>query len=277
MFSFGSRLLAAGLIYTLCNDMYTLVIGKLFSPVDLGFYARGNKLQQLPSQSFATVVQRVMFPVFCTIQDDNVRLKRAFRKALTTLVLVNFPMMIGLALTAKPLVLLLLTDKWLPCVPYMQLFCVVGLLYPLQAINLVLLRSKGRSDLILRLNVIKNVLRLVALAITFRWGIEVIIWGQVVLALGAYGLNSHYTGVLIRYPASRQIRDLLPYLGIAGAMGAGIHAVQYTGLTNTTLLLFLQILTGVTSFTLLCSLFRLSAFWEAWHTCKERLSDLTIT
>ena len=112
------------------DNIYLLVIGKLFSATDLGFFTRAKTLEELPSQTLSGMVGRVTFPVFSTIQDDPARLKRGMKKALTTLVLVNFPMMIGLAVIARPLVLVLLTEKWAECIPYLQLLCFVGLLYP---------------------------------------------------------------------------------------------------------------------------------------------------
>ena len=130
MFGFGSRLLLSSVLNQIFDNIYLVVIGKLFSATDLGYFARAKSLNDIPSQSLSEMAGRVMFPVFSTIQDDPVRLKVGFKKALIFLGLVNFPMMIGLAVVAHPLVLVLLTDKWAPCVEYFQLLCVGGVLYP---------------------------------------------------------------------------------------------------------------------------------------------------
>ena len=151
MFVFGSRLLASGLLDTIFNNIYLVVIGKLFSPVTLGFYSRAKGLQQLPVSNISGIVSRVTFPVFSSVQSDKPRLKRGVHKALTILGMINFPTMIGLAIVAKPLTLVLLTVKWLPCVPYLQMLCMVGMLYPLQVINLDVLKAQGRSDIFLKL------------------------------------------------------------------------------------------------------------------------------
>ena len=147
-----------GLLDTIYNNLYLVVIGKMFSATDLGYYTRAEQTQQLPVDNLSSTVGRVTFPVFSSMQDDKDRLKRGTRKALSTLAMVNFPLMIGLAVVAKPLVLVLLTEKWLPCVPYLQLLCMVGMLYPLHAINLNVLMAQGRSDLFFRLEIYKKVM-----------------------------------------------------------------------------------------------------------------------
>ena len=143
MFGFGSRLLASGLLNQIFDNIYLLVIGKLFSARDLGFFTRALNFQDLPSSTLASMVDRVTFPVFSTIQDDPLRLKRGLNKALTTLVLVNFPVMIGLAVIARPLVLVLLTEKWAESIPYLHLLCFLGFLFPLHVINLDILKATG--------------------------------------------------------------------------------------------------------------------------------------
>jgi len=274
MFAFGSKLLCAGLIATIFDNIYLIVIGKMFSASDLGFYSRAKGLQQLPVSNISTIISRVTFPVFSSMQGDKPRLKRSFRKALLTLAMVNFPIMIGLAIVARPLVLVLLTDKWLPCVPYLQLFCVVGILYPLHAINLNVLIAQGRSDLNLRITVLKNFLKVLLLAITWRWGIEAILWGQITLSLLCYFVNTHYTAVLIKYSVREQIYDLSPYLGVAGIMGIGVYALEYAITGNVVLLLVAQVAMGITLFIGLCCLFRLLAFKEAWQICRQNLHQM---
>ena len=221
MFSFGSKLLFSGLLNTVFDNLYLIVIGKVFSASDLGFYSRAKGLQQLPVKNISGSVGRVTFPIFSSVQDDKARLKRGLRKALTTISMLNFPMMIGLAVVARPLVLVLLTEKWLPCVPYLQLLCAVGLLYPLHAINLNVLKAQGRSDLFFRLEILKKILVVIAIAITYRWGISAMICGGIATSCLCYCLNTYYTRKLLDYPVTEQIRDLLPSLILASVMGGG--------------------------------------------------------
>ena len=274
LFGFGSRLLASGLLDTVFSNIYNVVIGKLFSPADLGYYTRAYTLQQLPSQTLGGVVGRVTFPLFSEIQDDAARLKNGFRKALRALALVNFPLMIGLLICARPLVLTLLTEKWAPAIPYLQLLCIVGLLYPLHLINLNVLLAMGRSDLFFRLEVIKKVLVVIVLAVTWRWGILAIIAGQIVLSMVAYYLNSYYNGRILGYGLGAQVRDLLAYLGAAGAMGAGAFALTWLPVAQPGVLLLMQVLVGGLIYGLLCRGFRLPIFMDAWRIFEGKIGAL---
>jgi O-antigen/teichoic acid export membrane protein len=274
MFTFGSKLLFAGLITTIFDNIYLMVIGKVFSAADLGFYSRSKKLQELPVKNLSGAVGRVTFPVFSSVQDDKARLKRGVRKALTTMAMVNFPMMVGLAVVARPLVQVLLTDKWLPCVPYLQLLCVVGILYPLHAININVLIAQSRSDLNLRITVMKNILKVVLLTITWRWGIEAILWGQIVVSLLCYIVNTYYTSILIKYSIKEQVLDISPYFVVSGIMGVGVFVLNYAITVNIVLMLTLQIVTGMGLFALLCYLFRPMAFCEISRTFGQNLRVL---
>lgn len=271
MFGFGSRLLASGLLNQIFDNIYILVIGKLFSATDLGFFTRAQTLREVPSKTLSEMVGRVTFPVFSTIQDDPARLKKGMKKALTTLVLVNFPMMIGLAVIARPLVLVLLTEKWTESIPYLQLLCLVGLLFPLHVINLNLLQALGRSELFLRLEIIKKILIVINIAVTVRWGISAMIYGMIGTSIISYYLNSYYTGVLIGYPIREQLRDLFPYLILAVVMGIAVYAAGLLPFPNHWSILLLQMPLGIVIYVCLCRLFRLPAFVEIWQTWWRKM------
>ncbi len=266
MFSFGSRLLVSGLLEQIFRNIYLLVIGKLFLPADLGFFTRAKSLQEVPSQTLPEIVYRVTFPVFATIQDDPARLKRGMKKVLTILALVNFPMMIGLAVIARPLVVALLTERWADSIPYLQLLSFLGLLYPVHLINLTLLQALGRSDLFLRLEIIKKVLIVINVAVTWRWGISAMILGMIVNSVISYYLNSYYSGVLIDYSIREQLLDLSPYFMIAVLMGMGVYVAGLLPFPNHWSMLLVQITVGVIIYASLCRLFRLTAFMEIWQT-----------
>jgi len=274
LFGFGSRLLVSGMIDTVFQNIYDVAIGKLFSPADLGYYTRARALQRLPAETLGGVVGRVTFPVFAEIQGDPSRVKNGFQKALRALALVNFPLMIGLLACARPLVLTLLTDKWAPAIPYLQLLCIVGLLYPLHLINLNVLLAQGRSDLFFRLEVIKKVLIVIVLAVTWRWGIQAIIAGQVVVSMVAYYLNTFYNGRILGYGLGAQVRDLLPYLGAAGAMGAGAFALTWLRVAQPAVLLLIQVVAGGLIYGLLCLGFRLPVFMDGWHVFQSKIAAL---
>lgn len=264
MFGFGSRLLFSGLLNQIFDNIYYVVIGRLFSAADLGYFTRAKTMNDLPTQTLSGMVGRVTFPVFSTIQDDQARMKRGLKKALTILVLVNFPMMIGLAVIARPLVLVMLTDKWIACVPYLQLLCMAGLLFPLHLMNLNVLQALGRSDLFLRLEIIKKVLIAISIAITWRWGISAMIYGIIVNSIIAYYLNSYYTGVLISYPLREQVTDLVPYLIVSVLMGILVYTVGLLQYFHHWSMLLVQITTGIVVYVFQCRIFRLKAFIEIW-------------
>lgn len=262
MFAFGSRLLASGMIYTVVGNMHSLVIGKLFAATELGLYTQARRLQE-PTAGLTAVLSRVAFPAFAEIQNDDDLLKRGVRKALIMAVFVNFPLMIGLAACAKSIVILVITEKWLPCVPYLQLLCFVGLTYPLHVINLTLLLAKGRSDLFLRLEIIKQTLVLGGIAVTWPFGVSGLIVGHIVACLICCYLNSYYTEELIGYSFWDQTRDIAPYLGVASAMGFLVHGVTWFS-PETASGLVAQIAGGIGVYLAACRALGLSALAETW-------------
>jgi teichuronic acid exporter len=270
MFGFGSRLLASQILSHVFDNLYYLVIGKLFTAADLGLFARAQTLGEQPSRTLSGMVGGVTFPVFSSIQDDPDRLKRVMKKALAVLALINFPIMIGMAVLARPLVLVLLTETWAGCIQYLQLICMVGLLYPLHALNLNVMTALGRSDLFLRLEIIKKVLIVINILVTWQWGIEAMIWGMIAFSCICYYLNSYYSGALIGYPMGEQLRDLSPYLIVAVLMGVGAAAAGMLPFSNVWIAFLTQLLVGIVIYVLLCRISRLDGFMEIWETGWEQ-------
>lgn len=236
--------------------------------MDLGFYTQAYRLKQLPADSISSIVGRVAFPVLSMLQHDGEVFKKGLKKALTVLVMVNFPLMIGIAVCSQPIIIVLFTEKWAPAIPYLQLLCISGLLYPLQTLNLNVLKAKGRSELFFRLEIIKRVLVIISLALTYRWGVLSIIYGQVVLSVIAYFLNSYYTGILTGYSSKDQVKDFMPYLLSAGLMGGSIYSLALLPFPGYISLLLAQITFGIIIYIVLCRLFKLVAFIETWETIK---------
>lgn len=274
MFGFGSRLLASALLIQIFGNIYSLVIGKFFSATDVGFYTRAKNLEELPSRFFSWNVGLVTFPVFSIAQDDLAQLKRGLKKVLTFAVLVNFPLVIGLAIIARPLVLVLLTEKWAECIPYLQLFCGVELLFPVLLINQNLLQALGRSNLFLRLEIINKCLLVMNIAITWQWGISAMICGMIPLSIISCYLTCYYSGGLIGYPIWEQLLDLLPYLFMAMLMGLSVFAAGLVQFPNYWAMLLIQITIGIVIYICLCRLFRLSAFMEIWQEGWDKISNL---
>jgi len=247
------------------------VIGKLYSPADLGYYTRAKTLNDLPSQTLSNMVSRVTFPVFSSIQDDKKRVKRAMRRSLQMLAMVNTPLMIGISVIAEPLVLVVLSEKWLPCVPYLKLLCFLGIFYPLHLINLNVMQSLGRSDLFLRLEIIKKALIVINIVVTWRFGITIMICGMIVNTVIAFFMHGFYSGSLIQYGSFEQIKDLAAYFLTAVAMGCCVYAIKFFNIPNTYLLLAIQISSGIMIQVTLCYIMKLGAFMELFSYVKRRI------
>ena len=187
-----------------------MIIGRFYSAADLGQYTRASQFSTIFSSNLTSVVQRVSYPVLSSIQNEPERLLGAYRRVIKTTMLVTFACMLGLGAAAKPLILLLIGEKWLPAVSFLQIICFAGMLYPLHAINLNILQVKGRSDLFLKLEIIKKVIAVIPIAIGIFYGIEFMLWGSVCTSFVAFFLNSYYSADLIGYPTLRQIKDVLP-------------------------------------------------------------------
>lgn len=210
LFSFGSKLLISGLIYTLYRNIYYLIIGKYFSAQELGYYTRAEQFNNLPSSNINGIISRVSYPVLSQMQDNPPKLKAGYKKIIKSTMFITFILMMGLAAIAEPMIITLIGEKWRTSVEYLQLLCFVGMLYPLHALNLNMLNVKGRSDLFLRLEIIKKIIAIPTIIIGIYFGIKIMILGMIFNSLLAYYLNSYWSGKLIGYPMMEQIADILP-------------------------------------------------------------------
>jgi teichuronic acid exporter len=244
LFSFGSRLLVSGLIDTIYQNVYYLVIGKYFSSTELGYYTRADQFNALPSQNLQGVISRVSYPVLVTIRDDISQLKSAFKKLIRSTMLISFVLMMGMAVVARPMIIVLIGEKWIPAVEYLQMLCFVGMFYPLHALNLNMLQVQGRSDLFLRLEIIKKTIAVPVIVLGVLFGIKAMILGMFINTLIAYYLNSYWSGKLIGYSFIDQVKDILPSFllacvvnGLVLLIGTMIHLPPVS-------MLFLCVLSG---------------------------------
>lgn len=228
LFSFGSKLLATGLLNAVYNNMYLIVIGKFYDASQLGLYTRANQLQQFPSESVTTVIQRVTYPALCSIQDNKEELELYYKKLIRLSAFIIFPLMVGLAVISKPFIIVILTEKWIGAVPLLQMLAFVGILYPIHAINLDILKVKGRSDLFLRLEIYKKLLITLMLLITFSFGIKVMIIGQIITSIGFLYVNTYYTSKLITYSLYSQVKDILPIFILSISMGGLVYLTIFS-------------------------------------------------
>lgn len=230
LFSYSSKLLGASLIHLLYRNIYPIVIGKKFSPTELGYFNRADTFAMYPPQMIGNVISRVAFPIFSKMQDDNARLRSAYSKYIVFSSLIIFPIMIGMIVLAKPMTLIILREQWLPMVPMLQILCIDWMTDHLCSINLNILYVKGRSDLALRLEIIKKTLAIIIFLISLFWGIIGVCWGRVIYGLIAVYMNSYYTKRLINFSLWKQLRDIaIPLLQALG-MGGIVLIVVLSGI-----------------------------------------------
>lgn len=244
LFSFGSKLLTSAVLNTIYSNLSTIIIGKFFSSSSLGLYSKANSLAQFPSVNITNVIQNVAFPVLSKIQDETQKLKAMYVKFMRIMAFIIFPLMLGLAAVSQSFVSVVLTEKWVGAVPYIQVLCFSLMWYPIHAINLSILSVKGRSDYFLKLEIYKKVLGVVILAITVPMGIMAMCYGMVISSVLSLFINTYYTKKLIDYGFGAQIRDLLPILLHSLVMWAVVHVIVYF-MPTTWLKLIVGVLSGI--------------------------------
>lgn len=243
-FGFGSNLLISSLLNTIFNNIYPLVIGKYFSAKTLGYYSKASSYAKLPAHTFQNVLGQVTYPILCSIQENDNRLRDAYRRLIRASAFVVFPMLVGLAALAKPFIIVLITEKWAASIPYLQILCFALMWYPVHVLNLNLLKVKGRSDLFLRLEIIKKILAVIIIFISVPLGIIAMCYGRVVSSLISLFINTYYTGKLINVGFMKQMQDLTPTLFYALSMGALVwFVIQW--IPNMVLQIIIGILVGI--------------------------------
>lgn len=270
MFGFGSSLLVTALLEVVYSRAYSLLIGKVFGIRELGLYSRADNTQMLPVGILTLVVNRVAFPFFSSIAQNKVQLLKAARMSVRGLMLLCVPMALGLVAVAEPLIAALFGPRWLPVAPIMQVLCLSGLLWPLNAINGNLLLSQGHSPVFLRLELVKKVCGLALLLGGAFFGLMGIAWGQVILSVLSFALAAHYSKRYLGYGAGEQIRDFLPVVAISLPMLLGVywagtllHAGPVVALLSLTLL-------GAAIFFALAWLCRLAALHDVVELLRRR-------
>jgi O-antigen/teichoic acid export membrane protein len=249
LFSYGSKLLLSGLLDTVYRNIYTLVIGKKFQVTELGYYTRADQFAQFPSSNLTGIFDRVTFPILSSIHDDE-QLRTVYRQYLRIAAFVIFPLMCGLAGVTKPFITLVLSEKWLGVIPLLQLLCFSMMWYPVHAINLNLLQVKGRSDLFLRLEVIKKCVGIVIICITLPMGMIALCAGGIISSIICLVINTHYTGKIISLGFIKQMADLMPMLLSSLTMALGVYIVS--GLfQNNSIGLLVGILSGALYYSLI--------------------------
>lgn len=268
LFSFGWKLLISALLDTIYNNIRQLIIGRSYSSEDLAFFNRGMQFPYLIITNINTAIDSVLLPTLSREQDDRERVREMTRRVIKTSTYIMAPLMLGIAACAEPLVRIILTDKWLPCVPFMRIFCVVLLFYPVHTANLNAMKAMGRSDLFLKLEIIKKVVGTAILLISMPFGLMAMSYSMIVETVFAIYLNSHPNKRLLGYSTLQQVLDFLPGIALAAAMGAVVYLLQLTRLPDL-ILLPVQILAGAVFYLAGSWVLHLESFRYVLETVKH--------
>lgn len=267
LFSFGWKLLASMLLDTVYNDLRQMIIGKMYTKTDLAQYNRGKQLPDLLVNNIDTSINSVLLPAMSQVQDNPERVKNMTRRAMKTSTYVIAPVMMGLAFTAESVIHLVLTEKWLPCVPFLRIFCITYMFYPVNTTNLNAIKAMGRSDLFLKLETIKKVIGLIVLLGTMWFGVMAMAYSLLFTSITSQIINSWPNKKLLDYSYPEQIRDILPGILLAVFMGCCVYPVKWIGFSDL-LTLFIQVVMGACIYIGGSALLKLEGFRYLWEQLK---------
>jgi teichuronic acid exporter len=268
LFSFGWKLLLSRLIHIIYRELRSLIIGKMYNPAMLGFYNRGELFPSYLVGNIDGSIQSVMLPVLSSQQDNRPLVKDMMRRGIVTSSFVIFPMMVGLAVTAELLITILLTEKWLPCVPFLQIFCVFYSLMPIHTANLQAINALGRSDIYLKLEIIKIIIGLSILLVTLFYGVYAIALGQALSGIVFSFVNAYPNKKLLDYSYKEQWRDIYPSFLLSLVMGAVVYSLRLLGL-SVILTLTIQICAGVILYLGMAWILKLESFNYILFTLRD--------
>lgn len=273
LFSFGSKLLIGELLHQIATNLYTLVIGKKCRVADVGYYNRANGFASLPPGIFGSVLNSVMFPILSERQDDNESLLGVYRKMFRVPMFLFVPLMFGMAALAKPIVLALIGQKWLDCVVLMQVLCIGYVFGPMSTINLNLLYVKGRSDLTLKLDLIKKPIMIFILIISIPFGLWWVCFGKAAYDLVAFAINSVYTKKILNYGFFQQFREIIPIIINSIVMFFAITFV-ISFFDNVWIQILLGFVSGVVIYGTIAFVYREPAFKEIFQITKQYIKKI---
>lgn len=259
LLGYGWKLLASGLLDTVYNKLREIFIAVFYTDTDLAFYNRGNALPNLIVENINSSIDSVLLPVLSAEQDHAEQVREMTRRAIKVSSYIIMPLMMGLAVCAEPFVRFFLTEKWLPCVPYLRIFCFTYSFYPLHTANLNAIKAMGRSDLFLILEIVKKAVGITALLLTMRLGVYPMALSLLATSVLSQIINAWPNSRLLNYSYLRQLADLLPTILLAAAMGACVYPVSLLGLSDIVTLV-IQVPLGVLVYVLGSKLLRIDSF-----------------
>ncbi len=270
LFSFGWKMLASALIDTTYANLRQLIIGRKYSPNDLAFYNKGNLFPSAFVSNLNSSISSVLLPVMASSQDDRERVKQMTRRAIKTSTYCIAPLLIGLSACASSVVKILLTDKWLPCVPFMRIFCITYMFYPIHTANLNALTALGRSDLFLKLEIAKKLLGMTVLFATMWFGVMVMTYSLLFTSVISQIINARPNKALLNYGYLEQVRDIFPMIMLAVAMGLIVSILNFVQM-NDCIRLCIQIPMGVFVYLIGSVLLKLESFSYLKSIMSEKI------
>lgn len=268
LFSYGWKLLLSSLIDTAYNDLRQLIIGKMYGPEDLAYYNKGRQFPNLIVTNVNSAIDSVLFPVMAQAQDDKKRVKKMTQRAIKTSVYIMAPLMMGMAFIATPLIRLVLTEKWLPAVPFLRIFCITFMFRPIHTANLNAIKAIGRSDLFLKLEIIKKIVGLILLLTSVRWGVMAMAYSLLVNNVASQIINSWPNRKLLDYNYLEQLKDILPNIALSVFMGVCVLPVELLGLPDI-VTICIQVILGGTIYVVGSIISKNDSFRYLWDTLVE--------
>ena len=269
LFIFGSKMMMSGLINTIYINIYPIIIGKIFSAEQLGYYSRAQQFADLPSSNITNILKRVTYPVMCKVQDDQELLLNTYCRLIRMSCFVVFPLMLGLSALAEPFIVVVLGEKWQSSAHLLQIICFAMMLYPVHSLNLNLLQTKGRADLILNIEVIKKILGVVLIACTAPLGLEAMCYGMVFNSVLSLFINTYYTGKFLNFGICDQMKEIVPSLFLSLIMLGAIH-ITVISISNPLFSLFVGWLVAVCIYLVIALLTCNKSMRELIHLLKNR-------
>lgn len=259
LLSFGWKLLVSSLLDTAFNNLRNLIIGKMYSSSDLAFYNQGDKFPKVIVTNINASIDSVLLPTMSSAQDDKERVKQMTRRAIKTSTYVMAPLMMGLAFCAEPIVSLVLTDKWLPCVPFLRIFCITYMFWPVHTANLNAINAMGRSDWFLRLEIIKKIMGMTILLSTMWFGVMAMAYSLLLSSVLSQIINSWPNRKLLGYGYLEQVRDFAPGILLAVVMGICVYFIGFLHLP-TIVTLLIQFIAGAALYIGVSAVLKLEEF-----------------
>lgn len=243
LFSFGWKLLLSALLEVIYHDLRQLIIGKLYSPVELAQYNQGKKIPNVIVTNINSSIDSVLLPAMSKAQDQKNTVKLMTRRSIEISTYVMMPLMVGLAVCAEPLVKIVLTEKWLPCIPFLRVFCFSFAFYPIHTANLNAIKAMGRSDIFLKLEIVKKIVALLAILLTMNISVMAMAYSLFVTSILSQIINAFPNAKLLNYSYFEQLNDIFPQICISVVMGVVVSLVQFMCMSDGITLLF-QIIVG---------------------------------